>query len=146
MRTTSSSGFTLLELLVAVVVLAIALGFGIPAFSSSLRTHSLHDAVDGMAGQIRLARQLAIASSADRPMHFREDSLGTDYHVHNPDGSITGWQLPAGVHFDPAAGVPPGFVFHPSGRASQSGTLVLVNDLGQTDSLTVQLSGFVLAH
>ena len=146
LRSARQSGMSLIEMMIALVVFGIVLGMGIPAFQSSMRVNALHGAIDNIAGQIRLARESAIATNGSRAIHFCEDSLGTDYHVHLASGSITGWSLPNGVHYTLSPGTSTGTVLQASGRASRSMSLVLLNDRGQRDSITVELSGFVLAH
>jgi type IV fimbrial biogenesis protein FimT len=53
------SGFTLVELLVTLVVLALLLTLGVPAFAGLLRQWRLDAAADAFAGDMRLARSTA---------------------------------------------------------------------------------------
>jgi type IV fimbrial biogenesis protein FimT len=139
-------GLSLIELMITLVILGIVLAFSVPALGSSRQTHALKDATNNVASQLRLARQMALASGTARPFHFAEDSAGYDYHVHQPDGRIVGWSLPHGVHFTLGAGTSVGLVMNPSGRASQTVNVILANGRGARDSVSVQLSGYVLTH
>ncbi len=146
MHRAEDSGFTLIELLTVVTIMGLVLLFSIPALRDSGGRHAVHGAIDDIVAQIRLARSTAMATDTERPLHFSEDSLGWDYHVHAPDGRITGWSLPKGVHLSLAADSSTGLVLLPSGRARQSLDLRVVDAAGHADSVTVELSGFVLAH
>lgn len=146
MRSLRSQGFTLIEMMVAVAILGIILTFSLPGIQGSLRTQRLRGAADNIASQVRLARSTAMASGIARPMHFAEDSAGYDYHIHMADGSLKGWSLPEGVHYTFASDSSTGFVVQTSGRASQSLNLVLVNAAGLRDSVTIQVSGYILVH
>jgi type IV fimbrial biogenesis protein FimT len=146
MLASDERGLSLIELMVTLIVMGIILTFSVPAIRSSAQTHGLRDATSNIASQLRLARQTALATGTGYPVHFAEDSAGFDYHVHQPGGGLVGWSLPRGVHFTLASGQSAGLVMNPSGRASQTANIVLVNDRGLRDSVSVQLSGYVLTH
>lgn len=57
------SGFTLIELMVTVAVLAILLTIGLPSFQSSLRSNRVSTASNGLLTAISLARSEAIRST-----------------------------------------------------------------------------------
>jgi type IV fimbrial biogenesis protein FimT len=144
-RLGTRNGFSLIELLVVVTVLGLVVAFSVPGLHQSFGLQGLRGAVDGIASQAKLARSTAIAAGAAQPLHVAEDSLGFDYHVHTSRG-IVGWSFPQGVHVVRPAGASSGVVFMANGRASQSLNVVLENDLGQRDSVTIEASGFVLSH
>jgi Tfp pilus assembly protein FimT len=131
--------------MVTVAILGVVVAFSVPALHRSMELQGLRGAVDGIASQAKLARSSAIANGTAQPLHVAEDSLGFDYHVHTPAG-ISGWTFAKGVHVASPSGASCGTVFLPNGRASQSVNIVLVNDRGQRDSVTIEASGFVLVH
>lgn len=57
------SGFTLIELMVAISVLAILLALGLPSFQASLRSNRVATATNEMIASISLARSEAIRST-----------------------------------------------------------------------------------
>ncbi|MBT8444473.1 MAG: prepilin-type N-terminal cleavage/methylation domain-containing protein, partial [Gammaproteobacteria bacterium] len=56
MKTRNSNGFTLVELMVTMLVAAIVLGVGIPAFSSFVSTNQMAAAVNDVTTAIHMAR------------------------------------------------------------------------------------------
>jgi prepilin-type N-terminal cleavage/methylation domain-containing protein len=139
-------GFSLIELMVVLAILGLIVMFSVPGIQRAMQSQALNGACENIAGQVKLARASAMASGVARPMHFAEDSAGFDYHVHMADGSLKGWSLPRDVHYAMGADTSTGFVVQPSGRASQSLNLVLVNRNGARDSVTIEVSGYILIH
>jgi type IV fimbrial biogenesis protein FimT len=142
-------GFTLVELAVTVLVLGLLLAFSIPAFNSVSASYQLKGATQNIAAQLRLAREKAIATGTDQPMHFTYNWAGCggcDYHVHYPGGKIGAkFDLPGGVtYYSMTVGVL-GPTMKKDGRASASGNIILRNRSGTRDTVSVQMSGLVLA-
>ncbi len=65
-----NSGFTLVELMVAVAVLAILLTIGIPAFQSTLDKRRLTGAVEQLYSDLQYARSEAIRQNKDVTVYF----------------------------------------------------------------------------
>lgn len=63
MPNTRNSGFTLIELMVAIAVLAILLAIGLPSFQESLRSNRVTTAANEFLTAISLARSEAIRST-----------------------------------------------------------------------------------
>ena len=140
-------GFTLVELAAALMVLGLLFAFCVPAFQSVSASYQLKGAIQNIAGQLRLAREKAIATGTDQPMHFTYNWAGCsacDYHIHYPTGVIGGsWNLPSGVTYY-SVGVNPTML--KDGRASASGDVILQNQRGNRDTVSVQMSGLVLTR
>lgn len=60
MQRYKTSGFTLLELMVAIAILAILLGIGIPSFADAMRRNRVANATNSLTGAIALARSEAV--------------------------------------------------------------------------------------
>ena len=63
MNNTVQSGFTLIELMVTIAVLAVLLGLALPSFQGSLRSNRVATATNDMLASLALARSEAIRST-----------------------------------------------------------------------------------
>ena len=145
----SSSGFTLIELAVVIVIFGVIAAFSVPAMTGMNRTQRLHSAVSDVAGQLRLAREIAIGTGRPQRMHFNENfSSGgriSDYHIHHIGGPVgTMWNLPRNVSYYWGAGTAPEYIFAVDGRSSVSGLVILQDTGGRRDTVSVQTSGLIL--
>jgi len=144
----SERGFTLIELAITIVVMGIVLGFSIPAFQSLSASFQLRGAAEDVAGQLRLAREKAIATGVEQPMHIPATLTSgayRTYHIHYPSGISTQWLLPNGIAFT-SASVNGWYHMQTDGRCAESGLIVLTDRRGSRDTVSVQLSGLVLTR
>jgi prepilin-type N-terminal cleavage/methylation domain-containing protein len=133
-------GFTLIELAITVLVLGILIGFSVPAFGRLSASYQLHGASENIAGQLRLAREKALATGVTQPMHFVSTNV---YHIHYPSGIAAAWTTPNGITIvSPAAGT--FFRMGSDGRCDNSGLIIVRDTRGNQDTVSVQLSGLVL--
>ena len=140
-------GFSLVELVIVVLVLGLIIGFSLPAFLRFSSTLQLQAAADDIAGQLRLAREKALATGVVQPVIFDYDYLGqSDYRTAPASGVAGSWRLPRGVTYTWGAGVDSTFTFLGDGRCDRSGLIVLQNQRGEQDTVSVQLSGMVFTH
>ena len=144
MRDPAERGFSLIELAITVLVLGLLFAFSIPNFQSLSSTYQLHGAAENIAGQLRLAREKAIATGVEQPLHIPSS---VTYHIHYPSGIATTWTLPRGITFTNAT---VGSWLHMSsdGRLNESGSrfVVVGNARGELDTVSVQLSGLILTR
>ena len=131
-------GFSLIELAITVLVMGLVLTMTIPAFRSFSASHQLHGAAENVAMQMRLAREKAIATGIEQPMHF---VTSTQYHIHYPSGISTVWTLPKGVTF--SSGVGTWYRMERDGRCDNFGLVVLRDYRGNLDTVSVQRSGMI---
>ena len=142
MSRSRARGFTLVEMAVAILVLGLLFAFSIPAYQNVSSSYQLKGATENIAAQLRLAREKAIATGMDQPMHFTPNWMGSDYHIHYPSGFVPAkWKLPRGITLYSVS-------WHPTmlrdGRADQSSLIVLKDTRGIRDTVSVQMSGLVL--
>lgn len=124
----SQKGFTLIELMVALAVLAILLGIGVPSFSSMLRDSRASTLASELQGALQLARSEAIKRRQSVVVCRRkpEESVcqdGTDWAagwlVQQTDGDVIKvWDSAQGLSI---VGPPAGVRYRSNGMASSAG-------------------------
>jgi type II secretory pathway pseudopilin PulG len=134
----------MMELLVVMIVLATLLAFSLPAYIDYLGSHNLKGTADNIAGQLRIAREKAVATGTTQTMHFYLATLNSDYHIHNGAVTTPGWYLPHGITYYNGAGFQPIFQMNPDGTCANSGYVILQDLRSHRDTVSVQMSGLVL--
>jgi len=145
---TFQRGFTLIELMVALAITSMVLAAGAPGISELLRTNELYSTADQLAGNLRLARQLAVSEGVSRIVSW--DSSANTYRIirdDNENGQVDAgepndgdYELPSGVAWSsPMTGGFSGnqLSFGRNGSASQTGTVLLHDSKGRMVSLTL---------
>jgi prepilin-type N-terminal cleavage/methylation domain-containing protein len=148
MRERAERGFSLIELAIVLVVLGILFAFSIPNFQSLSSSFQLRGAAENVAGQLRLARERAIATGVEQPIHIPSSSV---YHLHYASGIGLAWTLPRGITFT-GASVGDWYYLASDGRYYQnsshtttgSNVIVVGNTRGDLDTVSVQPSGLIL--
>jgi prepilin-type N-terminal cleavage/methylation domain-containing protein len=140
-------GFTLIELMIILTVLGIVLAFSVPAFVNLSGSQKLKGATENVVGQLRLAREKAVATGIAQPVHF----VGTTtYQIQFgaivPSGAQ--WTLPRNVSFGRA--MDDWYTLTADGRVKQAGNadgiIPFADSRGNKDTVTVESSGTVLAN
>jgi general secretion pathway protein H len=122
--TRSSAGFTLFELIVVMLVVAIAAAMVAPAVSSGWHSRQVRQGARKIAGVMRGLRERAVRRGVEQTIVFDPDGVT----IHGPDGQDS--TLPDGVLItDVKAGWrdPDGSVrvtFYPNGGSSGLGVIV----------------------
>ena len=140
----NSRGFTLIELMVAIVVFGTIVAFSVPGLKNMMGTQNLKGAADNITGQLQLARQKAIATRARQTMHFYLNTFNCDYHIHNAGGVESMWDLPNGITYWTGTGFLDTLSFLPDGTSSATGYVILQNPKGKRDTVSVNASGMIL--
>jgi prepilin-type N-terminal cleavage/methylation domain-containing protein len=141
--TSSERGFSLIELMIVLVVLGLIVGYSIPSFHRFSSTLQLRGAGENIAGQLRLAREKAIATGVAQPVNFRTGSLGSGYRTTPASGVGGSWSLPQNIDYAWESGAESTYVFQRDGRCDRSGLIILQDHFAHRDTVSVQLSGFV---
>ena len=79
MKSPASGGFSLVELAITVMILGMIFAFGVPAINGLSNRYQLRGAIDDISGQLKLAREKAIATGIDQTVHFSAGYMGADY-------------------------------------------------------------------
>ena len=135
-------GFTLIETMVAVVVLGLQIGFSIPSYQTYALTQRLRGTSENLVQTINLQRSRAMATGQSVTINFNT-------------GSPAGWTvmsanlqnqtaLPNGITY--ASANPTSLTLARDGTVNNSGLVIFQNRTGTQDTVSVQLSGLALVR
>jgi prepilin-type N-terminal cleavage/methylation domain-containing protein len=133
-------GFSLIEMMVAIVVFGLLIGFSIPSYQSYALTQKLRGTSENLVQTINLQRSRAMATGQSVVINFNT-------------GAPAGWTvmsagrqnqvaLPRGVTY--ASANPTSLTLTRDGRVNNSALVVFQNRTGTQDTVSVQLSGLAL--
>lgn len=137
-------GFTLVELAITILIIGLIIGMGIPAIGRMSQSQQLVANTENIAGQLRMLRQRAISSGSGQTLHFTENFLDSDYHIHNGGYMPAKWSLSHGITYYWGSGTASSFTMNPDGTSNISALVILQDNQGVRDTVSVQLSGLVL--
>ena len=145
-RNLRKSGFTVLELIVAVGIAMVVMGIAVPSFMTWLPTLRLSSGARQVATDLQVARMKAISQNRKFRLNF---DTTTTYYLQsdlNNDGTIASgendsgpFSLPEGI--STTVGTTP--EFQPRGTASGAGTITLQNVNSETKNVQVAVVGRV---
>ncbi len=132
-RIYSSEGFTYIEMIVVIAMIAILAAIAAPNFASLIRNADSRSAARHAAAFLRLARSNAIATNTEQQVVFNNSSYGmvagTSSYAASFPSPITNWTtLPSNI----STGDVYTFQFTPNGVASGATSTVNINDNGIT--------------
>jgi prepilin-type N-terminal cleavage/methylation domain-containing protein len=142
-------GFTMVEIAITILIVGMLFALSVPTIQTVSGSYTLKANTEAIAGQLRMAREKAIATGMDQPMHFSANYLGSDYHMHYPSGHIPAkWSLSKGITYYWGAGTSSCITMTRDGRAKidcgGTGIVILQDTKGLRDTVSIQLSGLVL--
>ena len=141
-----SAGFSLVELMFVIVIIGSVIAMGISSFRGYRQAYDLRAATENIGGQLKLAREKALAVDSTQTIHFAQDSLNTDYHIHTNGVFGPSWKLPKGITYYWGAGTTTGYRMAGSGRCLDSGLIILQDARGNRDTVSVLASGLVITR
>lgn len=141
-RNPKARGFTIVELIIAMVVLAILIMIAIPNFHRLAINGNLKTAARDLIADFNALRQKAMAENQQYDLTFNQGN--NTYTVSPVSGLPNGGKSPASIASDiHITNAPPGILsFYTRGTLSQpGGNIVLTNSRGSTATITYNLSG-----
>jgi len=146
-----TSGFTLIESAIVMLVFGLLIGFSVPSFRAYQQSLLLEAARQSVMGRLRLGQQKAIGVGHPQRITFSTDS-NTCTILDLVTGETLGpYGLPQGVTLE-GAGFAEGGETTPTltalidGHFSGSGNLVLGDPKGRRDTILVLVSGQALSQ
>lgn len=136
-------GKTLTELMVVLTIIGIVATMAVPNYSVSTSRSQIRCTTEEIASELRLVRQLAmtyrdrvriVIDPEQQALTTQFVNTATTHHAYHYGGKGI-------VIEEPSAG--PEILFHPSGRSASATTIQLHSLEGQTQQLTVSITGRV---
>lgn len=142
-----SSGFTLVELAITILILGMLIAMGIPAINSMSQTQMLTSNTENVAAQLRMLRQRALSVGSAQTLHITPLTFAgvtSDYHIHNGGYIVPLGRFAPGITTYLGTGTSATFTMMPDGTCTSSAMVILQNMRGMRDTVSVQVSGLVL--
>ena len=155
----SQKGFSLIELMVAVIVAGVVIAIGLPSYVGFQKTLNMSQTRERMVQDLRYARQIAVTRHRQVIMTFGVPPTTTNiltYNTHiDSDGdrvvdtaeSVVTRSLPRGSVLSTVSLTPTdSLIFDSSGSlapGSTGGTIIFVNGLNKPDTVWVSGVGMV---
>lgn len=139
----TQEGKTLAELLVVIGIVAIVAGMALPSFLTFNSRTQLRSAAEEIASELRLAKQLALTYH-DRVrirIDLDQQELLTQFVRSGVTHHVYRYSNKSVIIEEPTAG--PEILFHPSGRSATATTVSIRSPEGQSQKLTVSMTGRV---
>jgi prepilin-type N-terminal cleavage/methylation domain-containing protein len=133
-------GFSLIELMVAIVVLGLLIGFSVPSYQTYALTQKLRGTSENLMQTINLQRSRAMATGQSVTINFNTGApAGWTVMSASRQNQTT---LPNGITY--ASANPGSLTLTRDGQVNNSGLVVFQNRTGTQDTVSIQLSGLTL--
>ena len=143
----NARGFTLLELMIALAVIAILAGIAVPNYIGWLPKRHLRSSAVDVQSAIQLAKMTAIRENTSVSLKF--DTGSDNYQAFidanadgNPDGAVfRSKEMSPGIDMTGTGFGSDTITFNSRGLADAAGNITLRNNLGQNLTVSVTLTG-----
>ena len=143
----NARGFTLMELMVTIAIVAILATIAVPNYIAWLSKRNLRSSAIDVQAAIQQAKMTAIRENTSVSLKFNPGSENYQAFIDadadgNPDGTIfRSKEMSPGIDLTSTGFVSDTLTFNSRGLASAAGTINLSNSLGQNLTVDVVLSG-----
>ena len=144
----NSSGFTVLELMIVIAIVAVLSAIGIPNYISWLPKRHLQSSATDVQAAINLAKMTAIKENTDVELAFdlNNESYTITYTDQDRDGNnflrtIRDKQMNPGINLVDTDFTGEKLTFDSRGLADGSGDITLKNKRGETREIEVTITG-----
>lgn len=141
----NNSGFTLIEIMVAIGIMAILGSVSWVAFKNYQPSLSLSAASRDLVSNLRFAQQISVTEQIDHGIFISTSSNEYQLEKFATTTEILFLKhLPSGISFCEITGLSGGYAtFNPYGSITFPGVICLVNLKGQVKNIEIKPSGFV---
>lgn len=135
-------GFSLVELLIAVLILALLLGLGLPAYRDWAARSKIRVAAESLLSGLVTARNQALQRNAQVSLYLTNDLTATCILSGSGANWIVGLANPAGLcNIGPSDTVAPFIIQQRSGNEGTSKTVIAAVDATSTAATTLTFTG-----
>jgi len=135
-------GFSLVELMIVITIFGMLVGFAVPQYRRFSQTQSLRGSAQNLVQTIQLQRSRAMSTGQNVVLNFNTTAPAGWTCI--SQGYSNNSRLPNGIQY--ASANPTTLTLSRDGRVSTSGTVVFVNRMGATDTVSIQISGMALVR
>ncbi len=137
----------MIELMTVLIITGILFAVTVPAFRGLSGSQDLKSASKIIATQLSLAHEKAISTGTTQTVRFMANYGGTsDYHIWANNVASPSWKLPRSVTYFWGSGTQNTYRMSSDGRCLDTGMIILQNDRGDRDTVSVRYSGLVIVY
>ena len=140
----SASGFSLIEMLIAIGIIAMIAAISTPFYRSFVLNMDLKAAARDLASDLRYAQQQAVTTQINQQVFFYPSQ--NYYNVINASTSaiIKTRRIQSPITIQSVTSLPSNTVTYiPTGAATSSGIITLINSNFKTSTVEIKPSGYV---